>query len=382
MKPRVFIALATGILGGPGKGLAQFLSYGGMEGCFPLVIDYLRGFEQGETEFVRTIRGTGATVAPLRQTKTFDMGLVDQAVTLIKKHDITILQSHGYKSHVLCWLLSRKTGLPWLAFVHGWTRENLRMRVYTGIEHAMLFLPDEVVAVSESLRSRLLGPVRRRCRVIPNAVSPDELLVDPARDVRRELGIASDAVVAGVVGRLSPEKGQDVFLRALAQARKQDARLVGLLVGGGQEEERLRTLVSELGLDGYCFFSGHVQGMGAWYKAMDIQVMPSFTEGMPNAALEGMLMGLPVIASRVGGVPEVVIDGSTGLLVPAGDEQLLARSMLDLLSSPERLAQLGAAGKARVKSEFDPAVRARRILDVYTELLEKHNANATASTRE
>ena len=371
MKPKVFIALASSILGGPGKGLKQFLVSGGLEKCEPLVVEYRTDASAGPSEYGLAMRSTGARVEVLRQKKRFDPGLVEQSLRLIRENGIEILQSHGYKSHVLCWILRRKTGLPWIAFVHGWTREDWKIRVYTLIEHVMLLLADEVVAVSGSLRQKLLPPVRRRCRVIPNAVAPEELAIPPEdENMRRRLGIPADALLAGVVGRLSPEKGQSVFVRALAVARQREPRLYGLLVGDGQEAGRLHDEVCSLGLEPYCLFTGHVQGLGPYYGSMDMLVLPSFAEGMPNVALEGMLMGLPVVACRVGGVPEVVVDKETGVLIAPGDVTALAQAMLELAASADLRRRLGEAGRDRMQREFTPQVRVERFMDLYRQTLQ------------
>ncbi|MDL2274581.1 glycosyltransferase [Desulfosarcina sp. OttesenSCG-928-G10] len=369
-KPRVLIAMATSILGGPGKGLVQFLRHGGLEGCQPWIIDYHAECRQKETDFEKAIKVTGGTLVPLRQRKTFDIGLVKQAFDLVRKQKITLLQSHGYKSHVLCGLLKQKTGLPWLAFVHGWTRENLRIRAYTALEHILLFGADEVVGVSESLRLRLLPPIRRRCRVIPNALAEEELQANCFRDeVRSALRVPEDAILVGIVGRLSPEKGHRVFLRALSAARQHDPRLWGLIMGDGQERQTLETEAQRLGIERVCVFTGHVNNTANLYSAMDMQVLSSFTEGMPNVILEGMYMGLPVIATRVGGVPEVVEENRTGILINSGDEDALAESMLKLSASPEQREVMGRAGTERIRAHFSPRIRTGRILKLYHEIL-------------
>lgn len=373
MKARVMIAMASGILGGPGKGVAQFLRHGGLRGCSPVVINYHTEDDPDppETEYVRNMRATGAILEHIRQKRTFDPGLVTQGLELIKKHGINLLQSHGYKSHVLCWLLKRKTGLPWVSFIHGWTRENMKMRLYNGIDKWMPLASDRVVAVSESVRERLPGPVRKKCSVIANAVSLDEFSVAPdaAHSARARLNFPERAVIFGVVGRLSPEKGQHVFLRALAKARLKNKNLYGLLVGDGPERLSLERERAALGLDGKCAFTGYVVGPGAYYRSMDVQVMPSFTEGMPNAALEGMLMGLPILASRAGGIPEVILDGVTGKLLPPGDADALAESMQSLAESPELRANMGEAGKRRAQEAFTPEARVKSILKLYDGLL-------------
>ncbi len=389
MRPRVFIAMASGILGGPGKGLTQFFRCGGLDRCEPLMVAYNRRPDGSETEFIREMRAAGVAVKILHQRRTLDPDLVRQALLLLREHKSELLQSHGYKSHVLCWLLRMKTGLPWVAFVHGWTAEDFKIRLYNGLEHIMLLFADRVVAVSESVRSRLLPPVRWKCSVIPNAVAARELhdahastnadaapglpveeqLNAAAGAIRKTFGIPSEVLVAGVVGRLSPEKGHMVFLRALAEARKSCPALHGLIIGQGQEKERLESAARELGLEGCCAFTGHVRGLAPYYRAMDMLVLPSFSEGMPNAALEGMLMGLPVVASAVGGVPEVVRKEETGLLVPAGDVNALSAALLRLAQASAQRSRLGRAGLARAAAAHSPEGRVRRICALYRKML-------------
>ncbi len=371
-KHNIFIAMATGILGGPGKGLEQFLRYGGLDGCNPTVIDYVTPKDIGETDFVRTIKATGAPMTQLFQNKTFDLGLVDQALEIVKKNNIEILQSHGYKSHLLCYLLHRKTKLPWIGFVHGWTHENLRVRLYAALEQVLLLGATEIIAVSESLRARLIAPVRRRARVIPNALAAGELIVTRERDeVRKELNIDDETLAVTIIGRLSPEKGHEMFFKAIANVIKEGKKVHAIVVGGGQEHDNLQNLIKELKIENSCSFVGHVRDTANYFNAADIQVMPSTTEGMPNAALEGMHMSLPLIATKVGGIPEVVIDEETGILIPSGDVIALTKSLLRLVNDVTIRESMGKKGKERVRQNFNPHVRAERILALYENVLSK-----------
>lgn len=394
-RPRVCMLLATDRLGGPGKGLVQFLRHGGLAGCSPVVVAYEAG-EPGETEFTRAVRDTGADLRILRQRGAFDVSLIPQALRVVRDEGCEVLQSHGYKSHAVCACLHAITGLPWVAFVHGWTAENVRVRAYRVLEQALLPLATRVVAVSDALGRSVWPAARQRMVVIPNAIDPAEALRDgdvPATglyaspdaspdanhdtgsdagkgDLRAAFGIAADALVAGVVGRLSPEKGHIHFLRALARARQTEPRLVGLLAGDGPGADMLRREADMLGLAHAVTFAGHVSRVARVYRALDVAVLPSLSEGMPNAALEAMLHGLPVVASHVGGVPEVVRDGETGLLVPPGDEAQLAAALVALCADVERRKALGARGRERVLGHFAPHQRAERILGLYHELLQ------------
>lgn len=343
MKPRVFISLASSVVGGPGKGLLQFLRAGGLECCDLVLIDFVT-HSGPDSEYATAMRDAGANVVGIVQNKRFDFGLVARAQVVVRREKCQILQSHGYKSHVLCALLMLRTGLPWVAFVHGWTAENPRMEFYKFVETGLVTMATRVIAVSQALEARLPCLARWKTTVVPNAVDPAELSDVTGRDVRREYGIASTAKVAGVVGRLSPEKGQVYFLRALAKAREEIPELVGLVVGDGQDRSMLQGEADGLGLGGAVFFIGHVRRMGDYYRAMDVVVLPSFSEGMPNVALEAMLFGKPLVASRVGGVPEVVVEGETGFMVEAGDTEALSLAMRRILTRLDLGIRMGEAG--------------------------------------
>jgi len=367
MNPRVFIAMASRILGGPGKGLVQFFRNGGLEFCDPLCIRYA-GADAAETEFSLALSAAGVRVASLRQGFALDPRLFSQALDIVRAERSDILQSHGYKSHALCAALHWKTGIPWIAFVHGWTSENVKVRLYHGLEKALVPFATRVVAVSESIRSRL--PFPARTLVIPNAVDPAEIgMGDSGRDVRACLGVHPDAPVAGVVGRLSPEKGQSFFLQALAASRARIPGLTGILVGDGQDRRALEAEAAALGLSGAVHFTGHVASMADYYRALDLVVMPSLSEGMPNVALEAMLFGKALVATSVGGIPEVVTDGVSGCIVEPRDPAGLAEAMCRALGDRSLLARFGEAGRQRVLEEFSPVRRTRRIIDLYGEVL-------------
>lgn len=369
MKPRVFIAMASSILGGPGKGLVQFFRNGGLEICDPVCVTYTFNFN-GKTEFTNAVEDTGVRVVPLRQKRTFDLRLISQALEIVRHEDIDVLQSHGYKSHVLCAALHWRTGLPWIAFVHGWTSENMKMHLYHGIEKGLVPFATRVVTVSDSIRQRLPLTPRHKIRVIPNAVDPAEVETENSgRDMRASLAIPPQAFVAGVVGRFSPEKGQTYFLRALALARERFPNLIGMLVGDGQDRKALEAEARALGLSGAIHFTGHITDVAEYYRAMDMVVMPSLSEGMPNVALEAMLFGKALVATRVGGIPEVILDGVTGSIVEPRRSDQLASAMCSLFENQALLASYGQAGRQRVLDEFSPAMRTRRILDLYQEVL-------------
>lgn len=165
----------------------------------------------------------------------------------------------------------------------------------------------------------------------------------------------SAAPVLGVVGRLSAEKGHRFAIAAMPQiiAHTPGARL--LIVGSGPLEAELKGLVTRLGLTGCVDFLGFVQEVRTAYAAMDLLLVPSLSDAFPLVILEGMMMELPVVGARTGGIAEIVLDGETGVLVPPGDSAALAKACQDLLSQPEVAKDMGRRGRRRALTEFDPA---------------------------
>jgi sugar transferase (PEP-CTERM/EpsH1 system associated) len=173
--------------------------------------------------------------------------------------------------------------------------------------------------------------------------------------IRQSLNVPPDALLIGTVGRLNEVKRQDVLIRAFAQVRQHtpDAHLV--LVGEGPALNDLQTLVSSHGLTDCVHFAGYQPHSGPYLQAMDIFALTSRSEGMPQAVLEASVTGLPVVASRVGGLPEVIEDGVSGIMFEAGNDAALATIFRELIANADLRKRLGAAARARVESKFSVA---------------------------
>lgn len=196
--------------------------------------------------------------------------------------------------------------------------------------------------------------------------------------IRAELGIDPDAPVVGFVARLDPWKGADVFVRAAAEIAREnpDARFIvcgGELRGYETYAAGIRQLASSLGLDGRIEFTGWRYRLGdipEVMAAIDVLLHPPIgPEPFGLVLVEAMATARPVVASRTGGIPEVVVDGLTGELVPPGDWRAAARAVLGLLADPPRARALGAAGRQRAEAEFEVGVYVRRIEALYDSLL-------------
>jgi len=190
-----------------------------------------------------------------------------------------------------------------------------------------------------------------RIVAVPNGVSapPDD--PDARARVRAELGLG-DAPVLAVTSRLHPAKGHAHLLDAMAVVRERFPAVRLVVAGDGVQRGDLEGQAHALGLGGGVVFAGFRTDVPALLRAADVFVLPSLLEGMPNTALEAMSVGLPVVATRVDGVPEAVADGETGLLVAPADAGALADALSTLLAEPERRAAMGEAGRRRAESEF------------------------------
>lgn len=370
MRPRVFINIAAATGSGPKKGLIQFLRHGGTDVCAPVVVDFRLSRKRYNNEDDDRIKGVRYEY--LTQRAAYDPILIPQALRLIKRYKLNILQSHGYKSHFLCMIIKKLTGLPWIAFVHGWTAEDLKMKLYNKLDKLVLGAADRLVLVSNSLSNETKHSwiQASKVRVVHNAVDPAELSPCSKSDVRLKHKIDPGCPVAAVIGRFSPEKGHNVLVDALPAILDALPQLKLLLIGDGQERSRLQQKIEQLGLGDSVIFTGFQSELGPFYHSMDLLVLPSLSEGLPNVVLEAMLYSKPVIATRVGGVPEVVLEGETGFIVEPQSPEQLAGAVINIFQNFEQITKFGASGRQRVLEHFGPEQRVKRIAAIYEEALQ------------
>jgi glycosyltransferase involved in cell wall biosynthesis len=215
--------------------------------------------------------------------------------------------------------------------------------------------------------------------VVHNAVDPREVAAGtPAEEIRRQCGLQPEHRVIGVVGRLSPEKGQAIFLRALEKVRDDVPGVRALIIGDGQDRPMLETFCRERGLSDHVAFLGHRERIADYYQVLDLLVLPSLSEGLPNTVLEAMSFAVPVLATAVGGVREIIDDGN-GVVVPANDPQALAERMIGLLRDDALRRTIGLKGRESLYPRFAADGRARRIVGLYDELLSGQLGTRTTS---
>lgn len=256
-------------------------------------------------------------------------------------------------------------GFAWGAHEYAWLRLTRR-------------IPDRVVCVSEAVRR---AAVRREgiepglATVVHNGIEdPDEVPEETVASLRRELGFPEEAPVVGMVANLNRAvKGVDRFLEAVPAILEEVPSARFVVVGGGGDEERLREAAREEGVGDRVAFPGYREDVEAFYGLMDVSVLTSHSEGLSITLLESMGHGLPVVATRVGGNPEVVVDGETGFLVPPDRMGVFADRVVELLLDPAMRADMGRAGRTRVRREFTLERAARRYLRLYRAQLDRED---------
>jgi sugar transferase (PEP-CTERM/EpsH1 system associated) len=219
--------------------------------------------------------------------------------------------------------------------------------------------------------------------VVPNGIDTAQFAAAAAQrpQVREELSIPADAPVIGTLGRLNEVKRQDVLIKAFAQVKKQipSARL--LLVGDGPMRDELGALTRELNIAEDVHFAGYTSDPQRFLGAMDVFALTSRSEGMPLSVLESWAAGVPVVASRVGGLPEMVRDGETGMLIEAGDVAGFAGAFARILTSAEFAGSLREKAQAHVHERFDTAAMMNDYLRHYMEVLASSGKRHSAAQR-
>ena len=290
---------------------------------------------------------------------------------------IDVLHAHKFGSNAWGALLASLARTPvFVAHEQTWSFEGQRLRRLLDRE-LIARRADAFVAVSRLDRGRMIeieGIDPEKIVVIRNGVPTPA--APQGGDLRAELSIPAEVPVIGTLCRLYPQKALDVLLRAaeLVKRRRPEIRVV--IAGEGPERPRLESLTAELGLGETVVFLGRRDDVADVLAAFDVAVLSSDFEGTPLALMECMEAALPIVATRVGGVPEMIEDGVNGLLVERQDPAAMATSIERLLADPERARELGAQARRRRREEFDIEVAAARFGDLYERLYAGPRAGA------
>lgn len=366
----VLVLISTHIVGGPGKGLLQLLPALTANGRVRPILCTFNKVGAVDSPFIRACKEQGIPVTVLAQRFNLDPRPYRALRALIAAEGVDVIQTHGYKENVFGYFLSRATGKPWICFMHGTTDENVKVRLYHKLDSFTVRAADRVLSVSHELARRVLPADRAaRVTVVDNAISPKTQL--PTRFAvaqwKRQWRLGTDPVIS-CIGRLSPEKGQDLLIAAAARLHAHGYRFQLVLAGDGPNRLALMQQCERLGLQGRVVFLGQQADVDVVYAASDVVALPSRKEGMPNVVLEAMQQGVALVAMRVGAVPDMLTDNEHALLVPLGDVDALAAALARLLDDRQLARRLGLAARAALFPRFSVASRTATMERVYSEV--------------
>jgi len=302
-----------------------------------------------------------------------DWRAVTQVRRLLVKHRVDILNPHGYKADVYAYAAAWPKRAVLVATVHNWPSRLWSMRAYATLDKLMLRGFDRVIGVSDFASDilRRSGIPAEKLTTIYNGVKL-ECFKEALPKLRSEIA-GTDRTLVGFVGRLVPEKGGAVLLRAAQQVLALRPETMFVLVGEGPARTEWEGLAAQLGIARQVVFAGVRDDMPSVYASLDMVVLPSLLESMPMCLLEAMAAGKPVIATRVGAVPKLIIPQQTGLLLDSADANELASAILRLLADRQLSYQLGENGRRHVAKYFSAEAMALAYVEQYQRLLERHH---------
>jgi glycosyltransferase involved in cell wall biosynthesis len=322
-------------------------------------------------EFLEVMAADGVRTEFIATRSGYDRAAIGKLRTLIRERRIDILCTHEYRSHLIGMIARRGTTARWVALSRGWTKENLKIRAYHTLDRLVIRFADRIVAVSRSQAERLrnLCIPASRIVVVANAIDAAAFESIPAVNLHAKFGLETEAVVAVAAGRFSTEKGQRFLLKASAQAFQRCPRLAVVMFGDGPDRARLIREIASMDLDSRILCPGFEKNLIGCLKGAGLLVNPSQSEGLPNIVMEAMAVSTPVVATAVGGVPELIEDGVSGLLLKYGDVGNMALAMQRMATDPDLRSRLAAAAHDVLDTQYSFDHQAEQLTALYREVL-------------
>lgn len=333
---------------------------------------FLTRGESGESPFTAEARRLEMPVHFLRGGNQYDPRLIGRVIDLVKTIPIDIVHAHEVKSDVITYLAARIHSVPIVTTLHGWIGNGVKQRALIALDKRIVRGFDRVIAVSEQIQRDLVGAgvPSEKVRLLHNAIVIERYRRTGRRGVLTEVvGRSVSSPVIASIGRLSAEKGHADLIDAIGIVNSRGHKVSLVLIGDGPERSKLCEKIKALGLEQSIHLPGYIREPQRMLEDVDLMVLPSHTEGLPNAALEALLMEVPVLATRVGGTPEVITDGETGRLVPAHSPEGLAVGIIEFLADSESWKRMASRGKDMVKANFDFQVRTQKLEAIYAEIM-------------
>jgi glycosyltransferase involved in cell wall biosynthesis len=286
---------------------------------------------------------------------------------LVRKEGVDIVHSHTRVSQVAGALACRMAGVPMVTTCHGYFKRRLRSIVDTW--------GDKVIAISAAVHRHLKDDLKvkdERIELVYSGIDMRKFSKDFSDDeigaTKKYLGL-SGRIIAGTIGRMSPVKGQKFFIQAMAKVLKERPDAAAFVVGNGPDGPSIKSLAMALGIDDRISFVDSVSDTRQMLSAMDIFVFPSVREGLGIALLEALAMSKACVASRIGGIEDIITDGENGMLTDVGDSDSIAQAVLKLMSDDGLREAIGRSGRRTVEERFTLDRMSDDIIKIYKKVL-------------
>jgi glycosyltransferase involved in cell wall biosynthesis len=326
------------------------------------------------SDFATSARELGIEVDVIQERWRFDPRVIRTLREIVDRRSPDIVLTHQVKSHFLMKLSRLWRNYRWIAFHHGYTTTDRKMRAYNKLNRLSLPTADRVITVCEAFARELTEErvQREKIFVQHNAIRIGRpVSAEAVGKLKAQLGIEPGVRIVLSVGRLSREKAHIDLLEAFKCLRELnselDSRLV--IVGDGIERERLETAARSLGVRDRVVFTGQQQNVQPYYAASDVLVLPSHSEGSPYVLLEAMAANVPIVATIAGGVPEMVHDEETALLVPIGDTRAMAAAIGRVLTDKMLVEKLTSRAAARIATHHSSEIQTSSLIELYRRVL-------------
>lgn len=305
----------------------------------------------------------------------FDIMTIRELRKFIEQNRITIIHPHGYKSDFYSFFAALGKNIKILATCHPWTETeyNKRAKFYSWLDKKFLNAFDKIIAVADTVKMDLMesGISEDKISVIDNGIDIERFQKGcDTQKLCRDLKIENDRIIVGTVGRLVEEKGHQLLIEATKMLVQTFPSLLVIIVGEGPLLDKLKMIVNEFGLQKHVLLTGLRDDIPEMLKLMKVFVLPSLSEGLPMALMEAMVSKKAIIATRVGGIPKLIIHERTGILINPGSVLELKEGILKLLNDQKHAKNLAQNAHQKIINEFSNKVMANKYLKYYHQLLD------------
>lgn len=339
---------------------------------FPLTVATLGPDENHTSPFIEAVRDNGIPVVVIPAKHRFDHTCIGSLGAVIRNNGIDVLHTHDHRTNLIGYRAAKRLGTRTVATIHQPMRRHWWLKHFEILDERIVRRLDRLLPVAEAVKrdivERRVAPANMVTTVLNGIDVATFDTPGNGERIRKELGIPPEAILGITMGRLSDDKGLPSLLRALHDVTRRRDDIYWLIAGKGPLDQELRRSATQLGLNERVRFLGFRTDLPDLFAASDMLVIASTSEGCSVVALESMASGLPLVATAVGGTPEIVVHGETGFIIQPRRPEQIVESVLTLASDVERRESMGRRAAERVREHFTAQRMVQDFENVYADV--------------